>query len=82
MQLRRLGRTDLMIAPMVLGGNVFGWTADEANGSWLVYDLDSDPGVRDRSYVIRVVGGRVESFGRFSELADLYRTARRTPAGT
>ena len=29
MQLRRLGRTDLMISPMVLGGNVFGWTADK-----------------------------------------------------
>jgi aryl-alcohol dehydrogenase-like predicted oxidoreductase len=29
MQLRRLGRTDLNIAPMVLGGNVFGWTADK-----------------------------------------------------
>ena len=29
MQLRRLGRTDLSIAPMVLGGNVFGWTADK-----------------------------------------------------
>ena len=28
MQLRRLGRTDLSIAPLVLGGNVFGWTAD------------------------------------------------------
>jgi aryl-alcohol dehydrogenase-like predicted oxidoreductase len=27
---RRLGRTDLTIAPMVLGGNVFGWTADRA----------------------------------------------------
>jgi aryl-alcohol dehydrogenase-like predicted oxidoreductase len=26
---RRLGRTDLEIAPLVLGGNVFGWTADE-----------------------------------------------------
>ena len=26
---RRLGRTDLTIAPLVLGGNVFGWTADE-----------------------------------------------------
>ena len=24
-----LGRTDLEIAPLVLGGNVFGWTADE-----------------------------------------------------
>ncbi|RUX26736.1 aldo/keto reductase [Mesorhizobium sp. M7A.F.Ca.US.011.01.1.1] len=29
MQKRRLGRTDLTIAPLVLGGNVFGWTADE-----------------------------------------------------
>lgn len=30
MQLRRLGRTDLSIAPLVFGGNVFGWTVDEA----------------------------------------------------
>ncbi len=29
-QQRRLGRTDLMVAPWCLGGNVFGWTADEA----------------------------------------------------
>ncbi len=29
MQSRRLGRTDLAIAPLVLGGNVFGWTADK-----------------------------------------------------
>ncbi|UVK40284.1 aldo/keto reductase [Mesorhizobium sp. AR10] len=29
MQKRRLGHTDLSIAPLVLGGNVFGWTADE-----------------------------------------------------
>ncbi len=28
MQKRRLGSTDLEIAPLVLGGNVFGWTAD------------------------------------------------------
>jgi aryl-alcohol dehydrogenase-like predicted oxidoreductase len=27
-QKRRLGRTDLQIAPLVFGGNVFGWTAD------------------------------------------------------
>ncbi len=37
MQLRRLGRTDLSIAPMVLGGNVFGWTADKAK-SFAVLD--------------------------------------------
>ena len=29
MQLRPLGRTGLSIAPVVFGGNVFGWTADE-----------------------------------------------------
>ena len=29
MQKRRLGRTDLSIAPVVFGGNVFGWTADK-----------------------------------------------------
>jgi aryl-alcohol dehydrogenase-like predicted oxidoreductase len=30
MQHRQLGRTDLKIAPLVFGGNVFGWTADKA----------------------------------------------------
>ena len=35
--LRRLGATDLRIAPLVLGGNVFGWTADEAT-SFAVLD--------------------------------------------
>jgi len=30
MQMRELGRTGLQIAPLVFGGNVFGWTADEA----------------------------------------------------
>jgi aryl-alcohol dehydrogenase-like predicted oxidoreductase len=29
-QHRRLGQTDLAIAPLVFGGNVFGWTADRA----------------------------------------------------
>src|SRR6202046_4259118 len=29
MQTRRLGRTDLSVAPLVLGGNVFGWTVDK-----------------------------------------------------
>jgi aryl-alcohol dehydrogenase-like predicted oxidoreductase len=32
MQRRRLGRTDLMIAPLVLGGNVFGWTVNKTRG--------------------------------------------------
>lgn len=34
---RRLGATDLSIAPLVLGGNVFGWTADKAT-SFAVLD--------------------------------------------
>ncbi|MBB3347773.1 aldo/keto reductase [Sphingomonas sp. BK069] len=35
--LRRLGASDLKIAPLVLGGNVFGWTADRA-ASFAVLD--------------------------------------------
>ena len=30
MQLRALGRSGLAVAPLAFGGNVFGWTADEA----------------------------------------------------
>lgn len=30
MEKRRLGGSDLFVAPLCLGGNVFGWTADEA----------------------------------------------------
>lgn len=30
MKLRTLGNTEVRIAPLVLGGNVFGWTADES----------------------------------------------------
>jgi len=37
MTLRRLGSTDLKIAPLVLGGNVFGWTADRT-ASFAVLD--------------------------------------------
>ncbi|HET6159434.1 MAG TPA: aldo/keto reductase [Dongiaceae bacterium] len=29
MEKRRLGKSDLLVAPLCLGGNVFGWTADE-----------------------------------------------------
>ena len=35
--LRRLGSTDLKLTPLVLGGNVFGWTADKA-ASFAVLD--------------------------------------------
>ena len=44
MQLRRLGRTDLSIAPMVLGGNVFGWTADK-KASFAVLDRFAEAGL-------------------------------------
>lgn len=37
MQKRKLGRSDLEVAPLALGGNVFGWTADEA-ASFTVLD--------------------------------------------
>jgi aryl-alcohol dehydrogenase-like predicted oxidoreductase len=30
MHMRKLGQSALQVAPLVLGGNVFGWTADEA----------------------------------------------------
>ena len=37
MQTRELGRSGLSISPLMLGGNVFGWTADEAT-SFAVLD--------------------------------------------
>jgi aryl-alcohol dehydrogenase-like predicted oxidoreductase len=43
MELRKLGRSDIAIAPLVLGGNVFGWTADEAT-SFAVLDAFVDAG--------------------------------------
>jgi aryl-alcohol dehydrogenase-like predicted oxidoreductase len=44
MQTRRLGRTDLSIAPLVLGGNVFGWTADKKT-SFAVLDRFAGAGL-------------------------------------
>ena len=44
MEKRRLGRTDLRIAPLVLGGNVFGWTADKAT-SFKVLDRFAEAGL-------------------------------------
>ncbi|MGK9052051.1 aldo/keto reductase [Neorhizobium petrolearium] len=43
MELRALGRTGLSISPVVLGGNVFGWTADEKT-SFEVLDSFFDAG--------------------------------------
>jgi aryl-alcohol dehydrogenase-like predicted oxidoreductase len=44
MDLRTLGTTDLRIAPLVLGGNVFGWTADEET-SFRILDAMLDHGL-------------------------------------
>ena len=43
MQFRPLGHTGLQIAPIVFGGNVFGWTADEAR-SFQLLDAFVDAG--------------------------------------
>lgn len=43
MQLRALGRSGLKTAPLVFGGNVFGWTADEAT-SFSLLDAWLDAG--------------------------------------
>jgi aryl-alcohol dehydrogenase-like predicted oxidoreductase len=43
MDKRRIGRSQLEIAPLALGGNVFGWTADEAT-SFAVLDAFVDAG--------------------------------------
>ena len=44
MEMRRLGKSDLKVAPLVLGGNVFGWTADEAT-SFRILDAFVDAGL-------------------------------------
>jgi aryl-alcohol dehydrogenase-like predicted oxidoreductase len=43
MEKRRLGKSDLYVAPLCLGGNVFGWTADEA-ASFKLLDAFVDAG--------------------------------------
>jgi aryl-alcohol dehydrogenase-like predicted oxidoreductase len=41
---RQLGRTTLQISPLVLGGNVFGWTADKET-SFAILDRFADAGL-------------------------------------
>jgi aryl-alcohol dehydrogenase-like predicted oxidoreductase len=43
MQLRQLGHSDLRVAPLMFGGNVFGWTADEPT-SFALLDAFVDAG--------------------------------------
>src|ERR1700729_1234209 len=44
MQLRTIGRSGLKVPPLCLGGNVFGWTADEA-ASFKILDAAVDAGL-------------------------------------
>jgi aryl-alcohol dehydrogenase-like predicted oxidoreductase len=43
MQFRELGRSGIKIAPLMFGGNVFGWTADEKT-SFALLDAFVDAG--------------------------------------
>src|SRR5688572_28568841 len=43
MEKRKLGRSGISVAPLALGGNVFGWTADEAT-SFAILDRFVDAG--------------------------------------
>ncbi len=43
MKYRKLGRSDLQVSPLAFGGNVFGWTADEA-ASFRLLDRFVDEG--------------------------------------
>jgi aryl-alcohol dehydrogenase-like predicted oxidoreductase len=38
MQNRTIGKSDLHVAPLAFGGNVFGWTVDEATSFKLLLD--------------------------------------------
>ena len=44
MQKRRIGHSELQVAPLMFGGNVFGWTADEAT-SFSILDAFVDAGL-------------------------------------
>ena len=48
-------------------------TSAQANVEYMTYYLTSESGYgRDQPYMVRLVNGRVESFGRFAQLFDLY----------
>jgi aryl-alcohol dehydrogenase-like predicted oxidoreductase len=44
MQKRRIGNSELQVAPLMFGGNVFGWTADEST-SFAILDAFVDAGL-------------------------------------
>jgi hypothetical protein len=48
-------------------------TSAQANVEYMTYYLSADQGYgRDQPYMVRLVSGKVESFGRFAQLFDLY----------
>jgi hypothetical protein len=48
-------------------------TSAQANVEYMTYYLAADSGYgRDQPYMVRLVAGKVESFGRFAQLFDLY----------
>jgi putative oligomerization/nucleic acid binding protein/SmpA/OmlA family protein len=48
-------------------------TSAQANVEYMTYYLSSEAGYgRDQPYMVRLVNGKVESFGRFAQLFDLY----------
>ena len=59
MQSRSLGQTGLSIAPLVFGGNVFGWTIDEET-SFKVLDAFVDHGFEQSTLQTAIQLGRPE----------------------
>jgi len=47
-------------------------TSAQANIEYMTYYLSTDATNRDRAYSVRLVDGKVESFGRFLQLFDIY----------
>jgi hypothetical protein len=47
-------------------------TSAQSNVEYLTYYLSNDQSYRDQPYSIRLLDGKVESFGRFTQLFDLY----------
>jgi hypothetical protein len=54
-------------------------TSAQANIEYLTYYLSTESSYRDQPYSVRLVDGKVESFGRFTQLFDIY--TRPVPGG-
>ena len=47
-------------------------TSAQGSIEYLTYYLNNDASSRDQPYSVRLVNAKVESFGRFAQLADIY----------